>query len=156
MEAFHLSSTGSFKNYFVKALKIFVTAKNISMYLCKCWKMSETGVDCCKILFGLLFLILTIQIGFNIAFFVLAYQNSKPVKPPYCKTCTRLCGFWKCITVNTSNGDELSEDSGLEVVEFVVNISLSLFGLILSIILCVKSQAYRVKSLNAKTDGSVV
>ena len=89
--------------------------------------------------------IILTKLIFNMWIFLLVLNQSDLIPHPLCETCSRACGFWKCITVNLETGDAYLKNSvaavnndiirEMKIVEFSINMLFVLLELVILILL---------------------
>ena len=83
-------------------------------------------------------LIIAAKLIFNVSIFVVEIKEANFMHQPYCQSCSRVCGFWKCLTISLIDGNEFTDYDIWEIIKFGVNFGLILLEVPIVIILCVK------------------
>ena len=97
-----------------------------------------------KMLFIVLIAIIFLKFLFNSIIFFLVVTRTDLIPQPYCSTCSRMCGFWKCLSINLDTGDSLLKDSvaqmnndaarNLKIMEYILNVLFMVFELCVLVI----------------------
>lgn len=127
----------------LKEIETSVGSKNICRKIIFPLVYSKMNVR--KVLCWIMLLIILTKLIFNMWIFLLVVNQRDLIPNPLCQTCSRVCGFWKCLTVNMETGDAYLKNSiaavnndiirEMKIVEFSINMLFVLLELVILILL---------------------